>query len=66
MKKKTTITIILLLLVTLLLFARCKTTEEGVIKYTNNGRIVKGNAKHFQQRHDAKLKREEKLLTNKN
>lgn len=60
---KKTITV---LLITLFLFSCSSTKEYGVIKKTDNYRIVKGNAKNFQMRYDAKLKREGKLITTKN
>ena len=56
------ITGIMLLLFALLLFSCSVTGKPGVIKETKNGRIVWGNAKHRQQQHDAKIRKDSSTL----
>lgn len=47
----------LLLLITVFVLTSCGTVKDNAL-YTKKARWVPGNAKAFQQRHDAKLKRD--------
>jgi putative N-acetylmannosamine-6-phosphate epimerase len=53
MKKKATP--LLLLLITVLVLTSCGTVKDNAL-YTKKSRWVPGNAKAFQQRHNAKMK----------